>query len=270
MNQQAPGFVPQVQQAPQQQLQVQSGYPGLDPAVRSILEGPFPADVIKNDVKRSTDGFQPTYVPAPEIIKRLNAAFNSKWSFEIMQDQFVPPTAPTQIVVRGRLTVGIRVTSQDLSMQVDSVIVKEQYGSCFIKSKNGMFIDIGSDMKAAATDALKKCATLFGIALELYDKDEQPMQGLHRVGGEQPSHGTFPAQQMNPNAPAEPFQIQSVVNYMSRLGKHDGIWQQEMGLAHPSQLTQGMVQQILSGTHPYVAPLIVAAGHQPGLTASAA
>jgi len=49
-------------------------------------------------------------------------------------------------------------------------ITKSQFGKSKItRSKaDRSIVSIGDDLKAAATDSLKKCATLFGIGLHLY------------------------------------------------------------------------------------------------------
>jgi hypothetical protein len=53
---------------------------------------------------------------------------------------------------------------------------RQQYGSQKIKRKrdSGNILDIGFDYKGAATDALKKCASLIGVGLYLSRKEEQP------------------------------------------------------------------------------------------------
>uniref|UniRef100_A0A7V3YL91 DUF3072 domain-containing protein n=1 Tax=Candidatus Caldatribacterium californiense TaxID=1454726 RepID=A0A7V3YL91_9BACT len=52
-------------------------------------------------------------------------------------------------------------------------MVKEQFGSKAIAyNPDGSFVDLGDDLKAAASDALKKCATLLGVGLYLYEGEE--------------------------------------------------------------------------------------------------
>ncbi len=41
-------------------------------------------------------------------------------------------------------------------------------GSAVTLDKEGRAVSIADDLKAAASDALKKCASLFGVALEMY------------------------------------------------------------------------------------------------------
>jgi hypothetical protein len=48
-----------------------------------------------------------------------------------------------------------------------------QFGKSGItrSTKDNAIVSLGDDLKAAATDALKKCATLFGVGLHLYFDD---------------------------------------------------------------------------------------------------
>lgn len=113
-----------------------------------------------------------SYIGGQTVIRLLNKAFNYQWSFEIVTEDVVqsipkynkwakgdapkfedqPPVAK----VLGRLTV-------------PGLGVKEQYGS---KVLIGGASEQESAFKSAGTDALKKCASLFGIGLELYGEDE--------------------------------------------------------------------------------------------------
>lgn len=79
------------------------------------------------------------------------------WDFEIADDKQMD----NQIVVKGKLTV----KSSDGKIS----ITKMQYGSSEVKkTKDGRIIDLANDYKAAASDALKKCASLLGIAFDVY------------------------------------------------------------------------------------------------------
>jgi hypothetical protein len=84
------------------------------------------------------------------------------WSFEIKEKG----TASGQVWVLGRLNLYKNDGSQ--------LIFKEQFGRASIKCKKGTDepLDIGNDMKAAATDALKKCASELGIARDIYAANE--------------------------------------------------------------------------------------------------
>jgi hypothetical protein len=121
---------------------------------RDLLEKPFPLEHIKQ--RKGREGMV-DYIDAPHVIQRLNEAFNGDWTFEIADDRILE----NEVIVRGRLTaVGI---------------TKTQFGAKDITraKADGEIISLGDDLKAAATDCLKKCATLFGVGLHLYFAEGQ-------------------------------------------------------------------------------------------------
>jgi hypothetical protein len=107
-------------------------------------------------------GGQWTYVSGGYVKKVLNLAFGWDWDFEIV-DEIVNLEA-RQVIVKGRLTVRSNGKS----------IVKMQYGRQDLKFRNGTDtpLDLGNDLKGAATDALKKCAADLGIAADIYNPEE--------------------------------------------------------------------------------------------------
>lgn len=116
--------------------------------VIGILNRPFEESIIKK--KKGKDGDELSYVEASHYIKRLNEAFDGDWSFEIVDMKRMR----NEVIVLGKLVAG--------------GIVKMQYGSAPISGSS-----IGDDVKAAGTDALKKCASLLGIGLHLYETEKK-------------------------------------------------------------------------------------------------
>jgi Rad52/22 family double-strand break repair protein len=109
---------------------------------RDLLEKPFSADQIKQ--RPGDHGDILDYLEGATVIQRLNEAFNSEWSFEIIEHLI----QEKEVLVSGRLTA--------------NGFTKTQFGNKTRESS------VGDDLKAAATDCIKKCATLFGIGLHLY------------------------------------------------------------------------------------------------------
>ena len=105
-------------------------------------------------------GGQWDYVKGSYVEKVLNYVFGWNWDFEIKSKE----EKYGQIVVEGRLTVRTK----------NATIVKEQFGRADIKFKKNTTtpLDYGNDLKAAATDSLKKCASKLGIASDVYAKEE--------------------------------------------------------------------------------------------------
>jgi recombination DNA repair RAD52 pathway protein len=111
------------------------------------------------------------YVTGTYVKKVLNLMFGWDWSFEVVEHKF--DLVIGQAYVLGKLTVN----SQGKS------IVKMQFGRVDIKFKrqtsqqiqnneSKLPLDIGNDLKAATTDALKKCAAELGIASDVYSPNE--------------------------------------------------------------------------------------------------
>ena len=114
--------------------------------VQRRLAAPFPAhfvawkpQAITRDKKRA---LMVAYVDARTVMDRLDAVVPNDWSFEI--DVIHSSQTPT---VKGRLTI-LGVTREDIGEAGEGE---------------------AATLKAAASDALKRCAVHFGIARYLYD-----------------------------------------------------------------------------------------------------
>jgi hypothetical protein len=131
---------------------------GLNEAQRAVLSQRTPADVVKS--RRGRGGTKLSYVSHDYVTRTLNQAFNWAWSFEVIEEKIFPALdAPEEIIVKGRLVV--HAPGGD--------ITKEQFGGASVKrTRQGDIISLADDFKAAASDALKKCASLLGVALDLY------------------------------------------------------------------------------------------------------
>lgn len=113
-------------------------------------------------------GGQWSYVTGVYVKKVLNLVFGFNWSFEIVEHKIDLDVG--QAYVLGRLTVNSN----------GKKIVKMQFGRVDVKFKKTadkrtgvqMPLDVGNDLKAAATDALKKCAAELGIASDVYAPNE--------------------------------------------------------------------------------------------------
>jgi len=109
------------------------------------------------------------YVSGGYVRKCLNLMFGFDWDFEIISQDILYG----EIVVKGRLTCRC----------AGRTIIKTQFGNKEIAYKKQspeqiqakeekIPLSIGNDMKAAATDALKKCAAELGIAADIYNAED--------------------------------------------------------------------------------------------------
>lgn len=127
---------------------------------RELLEKDFDPEQIKQ--REGNFGKMLDYIEGHAVIQRLNDAFDADWSFVIIKHQIVKET--DEVVVLGELGAG--------------AIKKTQFGSSRItRARNtGDMVSLADDLKAAATDSLKKCATMLGIGLHLYNRTGTPNQ----------------------------------------------------------------------------------------------
>lgn len=130
----------------------------LNPFQLQMLLKRTPAAYIKS--RPAKGGGQWSYVSGGYIRKCLNIMFGWDWDFEIMDKQILFD----QVVIEGKLTCRSN----------GSAIIKMQIGTKEIMFKRGTKdpLNIGNDFKAAATDALKKCAAELGIAADVYNASE--------------------------------------------------------------------------------------------------
>ena len=127
---------------------------------RELLEKPFSHDQIKQ--RDGNFGKKLDYIEGHSVIQRLNDAFEAEWSFSILKHEILEAT--DEVVVLGELKAGD--------------VIKTQFGSSRITRarETGEMVSLADDFKAAGTDALKKCATLLGVGLFLYNGDKPGRQ----------------------------------------------------------------------------------------------
>jgi hypothetical protein len=124
---------------------------------REILETPFPTSLRRT--RRGGHGRELTYVETHNYIRRLNQAFEGDWSFNITEHT----RTDDEVIVLGRLCAG--------------GVEKAAFGGSNLtrNRETGTPVSLADDLKAAASDALKKAASLLGIGLDLYSETtEQP------------------------------------------------------------------------------------------------
>jgi len=132
---------------------------GLSARADGVIKAETPKALIKE--KPGRGGKKVTYVEGGYVISQLNAAFSPVgWEFKVTERGESPRktenNAEGEVWVYGELTV--------IDHKNNWRVTKGQYGQHPIH-KN---VPIGDAFKAAGTDALKKCASLYGIALDVY------------------------------------------------------------------------------------------------------
>lgn len=129
----------------------------LNKAQQAFITQKTPPQFIKS--RPGPGGMSINYVEVGYVINMLNQIFGYNWDFKVLDQQI----GKGQVWVRGELTVRLKNTE----------ITKGQYGGADIKinRSTGDAVGIADDLKAAASDSLKKCASMLGIASDVYWKD---------------------------------------------------------------------------------------------------
>lgn len=121
------------------------------------------------------------YVTGEQVTSRLNDVLGwDGWSFRIIQHGYNDDADEVWV----------------LAEFIAGGTIKQQFGSQkhnrYSKGDNaGKIIDYGFDLKGAATDALKKCATLVGVGLYLQEKTGTPAQQRPAQAKPQATKPTF-------------------------------------------------------------------------------
>jgi hypothetical protein len=129
------------------------------------------------------------YVTGGYVKKCLNLMFGWDWSFEIIDEKILHGEA----IVKGKLTcrsngkeiIKMQFGNKDIIFKTEKVFnddgtpkMVEKYGKTIQETKpSDIPLSIGNDLKAAATDCLKKCAAEIGLAADIYNKEDfRPVQ----------------------------------------------------------------------------------------------
>lgn len=109
------------------------------------------------------------FVSGGYVKKCLNLMFGWDWSFEILDEKILYGEA----IVKGKLTC--RSNGKEIiKMQFGNkdIMYRKQSAEEISKGMERIPLSIGNDLKAAATDSLKKCASEIGIAADIYNKED--------------------------------------------------------------------------------------------------
>src|SRR5581483_4933550 len=118
------------------------------------------------------------YITGEQAITRLNEVLGvAGWSFKVLEHGYNQEA--DELWVLG-----------NLEATIDGVAVeRQQFGSQKIKRSRSSAqpLDIGFDLKGAATDALKKCAMAIGVGLYLSRKEAAPTEDAASAARAEPS-----------------------------------------------------------------------------------
>lgn len=116
---------------------------------RDVLCRPFPPEQVRQ--RQGQGGKVLSYVETHAVIARLNEGCDT-WDFTVEKYEVLED----DVVVLGKLVI-------------EGAMTKFAFGgSSITRDHEGRVVSMADDLKSAASDALKKSASLVGIGLELY------------------------------------------------------------------------------------------------------
>lgn len=144
----------------------------------------------KNKIKILDSGFgkKLSYVSGKTVIETLNSTYGA-WSFEILSEEMVDCIPKARTIYDPKLRKRVPALDKDGNqiyddqapyalvrgrLYVPGLGFRDEYGSQAIVGGQSEQL---SAFKAAATDCLKKCASLFGIHLDIYESEEDKAAG---------------------------------------------------------------------------------------------
>lgn len=244
---------------------------------KKILTKAFSKKLVK---KRKVAGRTFSYIEGASVIQRLNEAFGYDWSFEVV-DRIVDIPA-RQIAILGRINItGVDIKTvkcnsfQEMDLDnpipndrtgfasyseenfpINTNITKQQWGSAPIQCYKGTdtIIDLGNDLKAATTDALKKCATLLGVALYLYHEDEVVVtfdyteKDIEEMTEKEKERLK---EEIAKKTPIEPSQVQAIVNVLNRAKVEPRVLLKFVKIKSLDELTKAEASDIINGKHKF-------------------
>lgn len=143
-----------------------------------------------------------TYIKGSYVRKVLDSVFGFNWSFDVetsLAEAFEVAKMTGSVVVKGTLKGKVKSDGEWVEL------TKTQFGRADVKWKmtgqspnrrkvideysgSPIPLDIGNDFKAATTDCMKKCASLFGIGADVYEADE--FMAIEIIGSDEAKAGT--------------------------------------------------------------------------------
>lgn len=196
------------------------------------LAEPFPPECIKQ--REGRRGQVLDYVEAHKVVQRLNEAFAGLWNFQVLERE----RTDKEVIVLGELSA--------------EGTTKQQFGSSDITFAKGTqeLVSLGDDYKAAASDALKKCAAMYGVALYLYE-NKKPQ----KPAGKQKSAGNGRVVEQQKKAIARLFSLLGISEEQidPHLQEHCGCTLQEMSYEQCANLIKELSAEVNSKQKEHVA-----------------
>ncbi len=167
-----------------------------------VLSRPF----VDIKTRPGRNGQAISYIEGHLVVQRLNEAFAGDWSFKVLEHD----VRDVEVIVLGEVRAG------DL--------VKQAFGGSEVtRNREGKLLSLADDLKAAATDALKKAATLLGVGLHLYGPEESSPAPPTK-----PKLVPSPPPEEEPEVPTTNRLTRKQAEFISKLGRSQGLAKGEL------------------------------------------
>lgn len=200
-----------------------------------LLREPFPDSFIKKKV--APDGFELSYVEGIDVINRLNDSCHS-WSFLITKE-FIKDG---RHIKTGRLTIFDNASGKEIG-------TRENIGCSDVETEN---YDYGNAEKAAATDCLKRCAMLFGVGKQLYQKRSEE-SSVARKAYKNDLEDMEKIIENKDNV--QQFQIDMIKRMFAAVEITEEWWCKALKINTPNDLDKQTIDSLMDGSHPVLAYL---------------
>lgn len=126
------------------------------------------------EVKTDKDGHPYKTVKASYVKALLMMVTGGNYNFVIKTSRLVKSTS--EAVVEGCLTINLNGRSASRDQFGQHYLIKRTETSADEKEKVKLVSDVGNGYKAAATDALKKCAAEFGFCWDIFSQERSDLK----------------------------------------------------------------------------------------------
>lgn len=196
-------------------------------------------------MRQGRGGMKFSYVEHGYVTERLNMVFGFNWDFDVVDKQILED----EVIVEARLTV---------RTPGGQTIVKTQFGGADIKrhtsgQRSGRPLSIADDFKAAASDALKKCASLLGIGLDLYGRDRpyeedepEPVRIMQPQHGEQEPEAVPAIVSIDGTGMSTDAQVRDIVKLAASAGLGMDELLGRLGVESMDQLTEARAERVIN------------------------
>ncbi len=182
-----------------------------------VLTRAFPRTAVKN--RQGMD-----YVEGHTVIHRLNEATGNCW-------EFVVKDIASSVAGKDKDGADIVLMRAHVALTLPGLGTREHIGVQAVRAKGGEDL-----VKGCVTDALKKAATLFGVALELYGPD---YEGAPPTAATSAPRAPANERRSPQSAPEPPIDREKVIHRLHSYVPHDALhnWAANNGVASLAEVS---------------------------------